>query len=47
MHTSQDFHLAHLVHLFYDGTILFLYALGLAISVAFVAFGLELISAGF
>ena len=47
MHTSHDFHLAHLMHLCYDGAILFFYALGLAMSVAFIAFGLELISAGF
>ena len=47
MHTSHDFHLAHLMHLCYDGAILFFYALGLASSVAFIALGLDLISTGF
>jgi len=47
MHISHDFHLAHLMHLCYDGAILFSCSLGLAMSVAFIAFGLELISSGF
>jgi len=44
MHTSHDFHMAHFMRLCYDGSILLFYALGLAISVALIAYVLEIIS---
>ena len=44
MQTSHNFEMAHFMRLCYDGSILLFYALGLAISVALIAYVLEIIS---
>jgi len=44
MQTSHNFDMAHFMRLCYDGSILLFYALGLAISVALIAYVLEIIS---
>ncbi len=43
MQTSHKFHTANFIRFFYDGSILFLYVLALVITVAFGAYGLELL----
>jgi hypothetical protein len=44
MQTSSKFHTAHFMRLCYEGSILFFYMLGLVLSVAFGAYGLEILS---
>ncbi len=44
MQTSHKFYTAHFMRLFYEGSILFFYVLGLVITVALGAHGLEMLS---
>jgi hypothetical protein len=44
MQTSHNLHLAQFMRLCYDGSILLFYALGLAMSVALIAYVLETIA---
>ena len=44
MHPIHNFHVAHFMRLFQEGSILFFYVLALVMTVAFGAYGLELLS---
>jgi len=44
MQTSHKFHTPHFIRLFYEGSILFFYVLGLVMVVALGAYGLEIFS---
>lgn len=44
MHTSHSFHVAHFMRLCQEGSILFFYVLGLVMTVALGAYGLEILS---
>ena len=44
MQTSHKFHTAHFIRLFYEGSILIFYVLGLVMTVVLGAYGLEILS---
>jgi len=44
MQTSHESHTAHFMRLFYEGSILFFYVLGLVMSVVLGAYVLEMLS---
>ena len=44
MHTIHNFHVAHFMRLFQEGSILFFYVLALVVAVALGAYGLEVLS---